>query len=113
MAANTIALNQVAAVSGLGTTTFNVVSAGFYTVSCQSTLPAGSGLQIVIALNGSSQVTVGGVATNPTPSQPSIGTSARINCAAADALTVVLSSSNAIDSQKNAVKSIINVFQGE
>ena len=72
-----------------------------------------SGLQVVVNQNGSPVLTVGGSSTNPTPTQPSIGSSVRIQCAASDTLTVVLSSSNAVDSTLNAVKGIINVYQGE
>lgn len=127
MATNSLQLNTSSPVAGLGTSTFNVVTAGMYTVSVQSTLPYESGtfnmsdvipsvasaLQIVINLNGTPQVTIGGSATNPTPSQPSMGTSARLQCAASDVITVVLSSANAIDNQPNSVKSTINLFQGE
>lgn len=109
----TLQANLSMPVAGLQTATYTVPVASYYTVSVQSTLPQGSGLQTVISLNGSPQVTVGGASNNPTPTQPSMGTSARLNCAAADVISVVLSSSNAVDSLPNAVKSMINLFQGE
>jgi hypothetical protein len=125
MSINSLQLNESTPFAGLGTSTFNVLTAGLYTVSCNSTIPfvqgtsadssstvGQSGLQIVINQNGTPVVTVGGSATNPTPTQPSIGAVARIQAAASDVLTVVLSSSNAVDSVANAVKSIINVYQG-
>lgn len=126
MAINSLQLNNSSPFAGLGTATFNVVTAGLYTVTCQSTIPfeqgtsnsssvtpsTSSALQIVINQNGTPLVTVGGSATNPTPTQPSISASARIQAAASDVLTVVLSSANAIDAQANSVKSTINVFQG-
>lgn len=114
MAANTLNVNQAASVAGLGTSSYNVVTAGFYTVACQSTLPNNSGLQIAINKNGSPVITaIGGATANPTPTQPSIGTSARVQCAAADLLQVVLTSSAAADNLPNGVKSVINIFQGE
>lgn len=113
MATNSLQLNTSSPVAGLGTSTYNVVTAGMYTVAVQSTLPLASALQIVINLNASPVVTIGGSSTNPTPTQPSMGTSARILCAASDVITVVLSSSHSIDTQPNSVKSTINLYQGE
>jgi hypothetical protein len=124
--ANSLGLNNNA-VAGLGTFSYTVVAAGMYTVSCQSTLPyeqgtyndssvipaVASALQIVINQNGNPVVTIGGSSQNPTPTQPAMGTSARIQAAAGDVLSVVLSSANAIDNQPNSVKSNINVFFGE
>ncbi len=106
----TLNLNSTQAVAGLGTSTYTVITAGAYFVDCQSTLPPSSGLQIVINLNGSPVLTTGGATTNPTPTQMSIGGAARILCAATDVITVVLSSSNAVDANPNAVKSTINLF---
>ena len=125
--ANSLQLNTASVFAGLGTTTFTVVTAGLYTVNCESFLPyrasgspgdstvtaGGSGLQIVINQNGSPVVTVGGSSTNPTPTQPILSASARLNCAATDVITVVLSSANAVDAVPNSVKSIINLYQGE
>lgn len=113
MAINSVQLNQAASIAGLGTTTFNVVTAGEYSVGCESTLPQSSALQIVINQNGSPIVTVGGAVTNPTPTQPSLAANAKLACAATDVITVVLSSANAVDGLPNSVKSIINIFQGE
>jgi hypothetical protein len=127
MATNSLQLNTSSPVAGLGTSTYNVALAGMYSVNVQSTLPfeqgtfnnssvvppVTSGLQIVINQNGSPMVTVGGSATNPTPTQPSMGASAKLQCAASDVITVVLSSANAIDNQPNSVKSTINLYQGE
>lgn len=113
MALNSLQLNTASPVAGLGTSTYNVVTAGEYTVAIQSTLPQGSALQIVINLNGAAQVTIGGAAANPTPTQPSIGTSVRLLCAATDVITVVLTSANNIDTEPNAVKSVINLYAGE
>lgn len=128
MTINSLQLNSSTPFAGLGTATFNVLTAGLYTVDCQSTIPYNasgnslrtdqtspfaSALQIVINLNGGPVLTVGGASTNPTPTQPSLGGRTVILCAASDVITVVLSSANAVDATPNAVKSIINVFQGE
>lgn len=113
MALNSLQLNTSSPVAGLGTSLFNVVTAGMYSLDVKSTLPTGSGLQIVINQNGSPVLTSGGVSTNPTPTQPSLGCGVKLQCAASDVLTVVLSSSNNVDSNPNAVKSVINLYQGE
>lgn len=127
MATNSLGLsaNEVA---GLGTFSYTVPvgGAGLYTLGCQSTLPyeqgtfntsdiipsVASALQIVLKQNATSLVTIGGSASNPTPTQPAMGTSVRIQAADGDVLTVVLSSANAIDNQPNSVKSIVNLYQG-
>lgn len=125
--ANSLQLNVSTPVCGLGTQTFTVVTAGLYTCAVNFTIPyvpAGSsansasvvgqsGLQIVVNQNGSPALTLGGSATNPTPSQPSLGGSVRIQASAADTITVVLSSSNAVDAALNAVKGTVNLYQGE
>src|ERR1017187_5912839 len=110
--ANSLQINEQNAVAGLGTFAYTVTAAtaGFITVAVNSTIPRDPGsqlfssqvspfasaLQIVINLNGSPQVTIGGSAQNPTPSQPSMGTSARLQCANNDVISVVLSSANAV-----------------
>jgi len=117
------------ATAGLGTFSYTVpTGAGaFYTCSCQSTLPyeqgtfnnssvtpfVASALQIVINQNATPLVTIGGSTQNPTPTQPAMGTSARIQAVAGDVISVVLSSSAAIDNEPNSVKSNINLFIGE
>ena len=126
MTINSLQLNVSTPVAGLGTQTFNVVTAGLYTVAFNFTIPfvqgtsansastvGQSALQIVVNQNGSPLLTVGGTSTNPTPTQPSIGSSIHIQCAASDVITVVTSSANAVDAVPNAVKGIVNVYQGE
>ncbi len=119
--------NQSTPFAGLGTWTYTVPTTGTYTVDCQATVPNEQGasgtttapqpvqsaLQIVINLNGSPQVTVGGAANDPTPTQPSLGARATLQCTATDVITVVLTSSAAVDAAPNAVKGIINLFLGE
>jgi hypothetical protein len=127
MATNSLGLNANE-VAGLGTFSYTVPvgAGGLYTLSCQSTLPyeqgtynnssvvpsVASALQIVIQQNSTPLITIGGSAANPTPTQPSMGTSARIQASAGDVLSVILSSANAIDAQPNSVKSIVNLYLG-
>lgn len=96
-------------IEGLNTGTFTVVNPGYYSVQCKSTIQPGSGLQIVINKNGSAQVTNG----SPSASQQSIAANAKFYCAAADVITIVLTSSSAVDAAPNAVKSIMNIYYGE
>ncbi len=49
----------------------------------------------------------------PTPTQPILGGSVVIQATAADVLTIVLSSSSDADAGLNAVKTVVNLFQGE
>jgi hypothetical protein len=116
-------LNTSTVFAGLGTNTFTVVTPGLYTVAFTSTIPyraagssldssstaGGSSLQVVVNLNGSPALTIG----SPSPTQPSLGGSVHLQCAASDVITVVLSSAAAADNALNAVKTIINLFQGE
>lgn len=126
--ANSIQLNSSTVFAGLGTSSFTVVTAGLYTLAVQSTIPYNasgsslrsdqtspnaSALQIVVNQNGSPVLTLGGTGANPSPTQPAIGGSVRIQAAAADVIAVVLSSANAVDATPNAVKTVINLYQGE
>jgi hypothetical protein len=123
--ANSLPINVSTPFAGLGTATATIVTAGLYTCSCESTIPfvqgtsanssstvGQSALQIVINQNGTPVVTVGGSASNPTPTQPSLGAIARLQCSASDVITIVLTSANAVDAVANAVKSIMNLYQG-
>jgi hypothetical protein len=71
--------------------------------------PAMSGLDVVIKNNS----TVLGRYGFPSPTQPILGGSVTVNAAANDVITVVLSSLSTADSALNAVKTIVNIFQGE
>lgn len=124
--AASLQLNSSSPFAGLGTAQLTVPSAGLYTVAVESFIPyqasgssasssstAGqSGLQIQIQKNAVAQLTTGGAANNPTPTQATLGAKVSLQCAANDVLAVVFSSANAVDAVPNAVKSIINVFQG-
>jgi len=126
--ANTLQLNTSTVFAGLGTSTFTVTTAGLYTVQFEaflpylaagtsnntSTVPANaSALQVVVNLNGVAKLTTGGATNNPSPTQPTLGGRISLQCVATDVITVVLSSASAGDAQPNAVKTILNLFQGE
>jgi hypothetical protein len=122
---NSLQINSSTPIAGLGTQTCNIVTAGTYTVQFSITIPfvqgtsanststvGQSALQVVVNQNGTPLLTVGGSATNPTPTQPSLSGAIQILCAATDVITVVLTSANAVDAVPNAVKGIVNVFLG-
>jgi len=82
---------------------FSVTSAGSYGD------PAVSGLDVVISLNSTVLARYG----FPSPTQPIMGGSVRIQASAADVITVVFSSLSTADAGLNAVKSIVNLYFGE
>lgn len=82
---------------------FSVTQAGAYGV------PAASGLTVVLKKNSTTLATF----AFPSPTQPSMGGSVVTSCSAADTLSVVLSSTSTADAALNAVKTIVNLFQGE
>ncbi len=120
--ANGLQVNQSTVVGGLGTQTYTVVTAGFYTCEVKSFIPykasgqpgdssvttGASSLQIVVNLNGSPVLTI----ANPSPTQPLMGGSVRMQCVVSDVITVVLTSAAAVDNLPNAIKSIVNLYQG-
>lgn len=81
---------------------FSVTAAGSYGV------PAISGLNVVI-YQGSTALAYYGF---PSPTQPILGGSVRIQASASDVLTIVFSSLSTADAAPNAVKSIVNLYQG-
>jgi hypothetical protein len=122
MTINSISSIASTPVTGLGTQTFNVVTAGLYTCAVNFTIPyqtassnnssvttSGSSLSIVVNLNGSAKLTL----ASPSPTQPSMGGSVVMQCAANDVITVVLSSAAAADNVLNAIKGTINIYAGE
>jgi len=82
---------------------FSVTAAGSYGA------PAISGLDVVISQGSTVLARFGW----PSPTQPIVGGSVRIQAAAADVLTIVFSSLSTADAGLNAVKSIVNLYQGE
>lgn len=123
---NSLKLEQQNVFAGLGTATFTVVTAGLYTVQVQSFIPyqasgsssdssvttGGSSLQIVVNLDTGGGPVAQLTIANPTPTQPIMSGSVALRCAVADVITVVLTSSAAVDNAKNSIKSTINLFTG-
>lgn len=122
MTINSLQVNESTVVGGLGTQTFNVVTAGLYTCSFKVFVPyvasgssnnssvttGGSSVVVTVNQNGSPVLTT----SAPSINQPIVGGSVVLNCAVNDVLTVVLSSAATVDNSPNAVKAIINLFQG-
>ena len=104
-------INDSSPLSGLVTTTTTITVAGPYYLSCYSTIPLGSGLQIQVAQNGTPIYTIGGASTNPSATQQSLGGNAYFSAALNDVITCALTSSNAVDALPNAVKSTITLTQ--
>ena len=123
MTINSIPLNVSSVFAGLGTATYNVVTAGLYTCAFVSTIPyiasgssanstvttGGSALSVVINQNGSPILT----SVAPSPTQPQVGGKVTFQAAVSDVITVVLTSANAVDAVPNAVKTTINLYSGE
>lgn len=82
---------------------FSVTQSGDYGT------PAASGLSVVLKKNSTTLATF----SFPSPTQQLMGGSATTTCAAADTLSIVLSSNSTADAVLNGVKSILNVYQGE
>lgn len=122
MTINSLSPIQSTPVVGLATQTYNVPTAGNYTVGVNYSIPyiasgssadssattGGSALQLLVKLNGTTKLTL----SSPTPTQPALSGSVSMLCAAADVITVVPSSANAVDAGLNAVKGIINIYLG-
>lgn len=85
--------------------TFSVTAAGSYGA------PAISGLNVVV-YGGAAGTTVLQRAGFPSPTQPILGGSVQIQASASDIINVTLSSLSTADQDGNAVKSIINLYQG-
>jgi hypothetical protein len=123
MTINSLSTIASTVIGGLGTQTYNVVNAGLYTCAFQIFIPyvpagssnnssvttGGSSCLVVVNQNGSPVLTM----ALPSINQPLIGGSVRIQAAANDVITVVLSSAALADNLPNAIKGIINVYQGE
>ena len=108
---NILQLNQDQPLVGLGTMTYTIPTAGLYFVRVQLTEVPPTGLSVVINQNGTP------IFTAPTITPTQIAQQFKyspIVAAVNDVITVVLSSSAAIDNLPNSnnVKSIITIGQG-
>jgi hypothetical protein len=72
-------------------------------------VPATSGLDVQLKQNSTVLARYG----NPSPTQAIMGGSVRVQAVANDVLSVVLSSLSTADNALNAVKTIVNLYQGE
>jgi hypothetical protein len=109
MANNTIQASKQNVVSGLGTQTYNIVTTGRHKIKVMSEVQPTSGISIVINQNGTP------VATSPAPSaaQGVVTLLANVNCTAGDAITIVTSSSTAMDTALlNNIVTFISIYQG-
>ncbi len=122
MTINSLSPIQSTPVAGLGTQTFNVTADGNYNVAVNYSIPyiasgssadssvttGGSELQLLVKLNGSTKLTL----SDPSPTQPTLSGSVQMLCVATDVITIVPSSSADADNAPNAIKGIINIYQG-
>jgi hypothetical protein len=99
----TVLDNQSTVFSGTGTVQHVAAQSALYRVSIRTTLPASSGLSVVIQQNGSTIVS----SATPTSTQLELDLQTVISCTANDTLAVVLSSSAAADNGLNVLKSVI------
>lgn len=84
-------------------------SAGLsYSTGTTGTFGYTSGLVVNVNLEGDQVMQL----SNPAPTQAILGGSVRVQASAGDEITVVLSSLSTADAAPNAVKGIINIFQG-
>lgn len=108
--ANTLFINQPFVLAGLPTWTYTVPTggAGLYNVHVESTEGPVSAVSILVKKNGST------VFTAPTlsPTQGAIQFKQSLLLAAADVVTVVMASANAVDNQLNSVKTTCTIGQG-
>jgi hypothetical protein len=124
--ANSLSTIASTPVTGLATQTYTVPADGTYTVEVKywpqyraagtslnsADVTGQSELQVLVKLAGSTKLTIGGQDTDPTPTQPMVSGSVTFAATAGQDITVVPSSSAAVDQPANAVKGIINVYQG-
>lgn len=100
-------LNQT--FGGLGTVTFKAPEAAIYNVDGSSTIPtittgaaANSALVVTINKNGSPVYT---------GSAGARGFATQVSCAAADVITIVLTSATASDASPNVIKTTISISE--
>ncbi len=105
---NILLLNTPFVFDGLGTLTNTIATTGLYNVTVTTTDTPSSSLSIVVNQNGSPVYT----APVLSPTQGAIQFKTELVCAATDTITVVLSSSAAVDKLLNTVKSTITLISG-
>lgn len=106
--ANILLINQPFVFCGLGTLSYTIPSTDLYNVHVELSEVPPSGLSVVVNVAGSPVFTAPVI----TPTQGGQQFKFSKQFTAADAVTVVLASSQAIDQQLNTVKSTITIGQG-
>lgn len=106
--AEVLLLNQPFVTAGLDTLNFTIPSSGLYNVHVELTEVPPTGLSVVVKKNTVTQFTAPAISPTQIAQQFKFGFLA----AAADAISVVISSAAAIDSVANNVKSVVTIGQG-
>lgn len=107
--ANILLLNQPQVGIGLQTQTFTVPTTGTYSVSVQLSEIPPSGLSVVVNKDGSPVFTAPVITPTQIAQQFKVG----FEATAAQVITVVFSSAEAVDAELNSVKSITTIMQGQ
>lgn len=109
MAQNIPNIDQAKVLSSLDTYQYTVLSNGVYEVQ-MTVMPLSLPSSIIIQIKQNSSV----ITTSPAPSanQQVMSQSASINCVANDVISVILSSSQASDTGRNAFKGILDIHVG-
>jgi len=101
---------QQSVMNGLNSDSYQVLTAGIYSIKASSTVNFGSGLVITLSQTGS---TSNSITTPPTSSQEiAVDINQKFNCAVGDILTVAVTSSAPADQAPSLVKTEINLRQG-
>jgi hypothetical protein len=98
---------QSSTLTGLGTYTYTIQTAGLYNISATSLVIPPSSVSIVIKQNGST------IATSNTPSAVQQAINVGLldhSCAANDVISFVVNSSATSDSLPNTTKTLMNIY---
>lgn len=95
-------------VEGLGTFIYTTTVTAFHVASIRVSIPAGSGLSVLIKQNASTKAT----STAPTANSVEVDLSVELDITSGDTISFVLSSSTAVDQTPNVLKSTLNVHLG-
>lgn len=106
---NILFLNQPFVSVGLDDYTHTIAADGIYNVHGELTEVPPSGVSVLVKKNGSTIFTA--PTLTPTQSAMQFNTGPK-SFAAADVITVVIASTDAIDNQLNTVKNIVSIEQG-
>lgn len=99
---------QATVIASLDTYNYTVKTASMHVCAVSITMRAPSSISVVIK-QGSTTIAT---STAPAAAQTVINLNATMNCAVNDVISVIISSSAALDNQPNNMKGIINIHQG-